>query len=101
MLAENYVNAFNNGAIPDIGGAWETLCKASNTEALNKALQHYEESMNEHVKEFPMDISELSQLHQQYFEACLDVFHKDSIGPQQKEFQDKLSVRISIEIDYL
>jgi hypothetical protein len=45
-LAETYVRAINNGAVPNIESAWTYLCKSECSKALDEALAAAEEALS-------------------------------------------------------
>lgn len=57
-LADTYVRAINNGAVPNIESAWTYLCKSECSKALEEALAFTEEALSSIV--LPMNEMELN-----------------------------------------
>ena len=90
-LAEFLVKAFNEGQVPSIAGAWETLCQASCQKGIDEALDCYKEFMKDTYNVLPLDSQELNSLHQSVCKSAIAIFHKSAVGDTKDAYR-KLSV---------
>ncbi|CAI2387384.1 unnamed protein product [Moneuplotes crassus] len=104
-LAESYVVAINQGAVPNIENAWTYICQNESRKSMEKALSRFDEWMNDElIHRFPVEESELQE---RYFEVraeCKEIFTKSSVGGvidcdylELKEELDNKFKRIRVE----
>lgn len=90
-LAEVYVEAIRSGRIPCLENAVETLTKVQNERAVEQGLQAYQSRVFELIC-FPLDPSELSDIHRKAEKAAIDVFISTSFNDTEQKAQLKLMV---------
>ncbi|XP_003514001.1 guanylate-binding protein 2-like isoform X1 [Cricetulus griseus] len=85
-----YVNAISSGELPCMENAVLTLAQIENAAAVQKAIEHYEEQMNQKVQ-FPTEtFKELLDLHRPIESEAIEVFIKKSFKDIDQKFQKKL-----------
>ena len=77
-LLENYVEAFNSGAVPNIDIAWNYICKAQNKKVVEKAVAEYGKMVNE--VELPVGEVEFRGMHRDAREAGVRYLEKNIVG---------------------
>ncbi|KAI5615317.1 guanylate-binding protein 1 [Silurus asotus] len=92
-LAEVYVEAICSGQIPCLENAVEALAQIQNERAVEQGLQVYQSQLSESVC-FPLDPSELSDIHGKAEKAAIDVFIRTSFNDTKQKAQLKLKNEI-------
>ncbi|KAJ3161921.1 hypothetical protein HDU88_007152 [Geranomyces variabilis] len=46
LVAESYIKAFNDKAVPTISNAWDSLCKSARSKAMKTMVQQYNDAMS-------------------------------------------------------
>ncbi|KAJ3157961.1 hypothetical protein HDU89_000340 [Geranomyces variabilis] len=46
LMAESYIKAFNDKAIPTISNAWDSVCESARSKAMQAMVQQYNDAMN-------------------------------------------------------
>uniref|UniRef100_A0A8C7C2S6 GB1/RHD3-type G domain-containing protein n=1 Tax=Neovison vison TaxID=452646 RepID=A0A8C7C2S6_NEOVI len=91
-LVVTYVNTINTGAVPCLENAVTTLSQLENSEAVQKAANHYSEQMSQRLA-LPTDtLQELLDVHADCEREALGVFMKHSFKDDKQEFQKTLVV---------
>ncbi|MCJ8745026.1 hypothetical protein PDJAM_G00125580 [Pangasius djambal] len=88
-LAEVYVEAICSGQVPCLENAVESLSKIQNERAVEQGLQVYQSNVYESVC-FPLDPSDLSDIHRKAETAAIDVFISTSFNDTEQKAQLKL-----------
>ena len=61
-LAESYVAAINQGAVPNIENAWTYICQNESRKSMDKALSRFDEWMNDElIHSLPVEENELRE----------------------------------------
>ncbi|KAI5092913.1 guanylate-binding protein 1 [Silurus meridionalis] len=94
-LAEVYVEAICSGQIPCLENAVNTLAEIQNKQAVEQGLQAYQSQLFELVC-FPLDPSELSDIHRKAETAAIDVFIRTSFNDTEQKAQLKLMEEIQV-----
>lgn len=63
-LSQSYVTAINNGAVPNIESAWNYICKAECSKAIDECFGKFEELIKEGVfNKIPLEEDELKDIY--------------------------------------
>jgi len=80
-LAEAYVTAINNGAVPNIENAWSYICKSECHKAIEESLQKYEDILRDQViSKIPIDDDELKEIYKDAKKESISIFTKKAVG---------------------
>ena len=80
-LAKTYVHAMNNDGIPTISTAWEHVAEKETRDALEKAIEMYENGMDNFLDtNAPLATSALFEKHGEMAKASLDYFERRAVG---------------------
>lgn len=64
-LADSYVTAINNGAVPNIESAWNYICKSECGKAIDESMTKFEDNLKENAShKIPMEEEELRELYE-------------------------------------
>ncbi|XP_004752695.2 guanylate-binding protein 6 [Mustela putorius furo] len=89
-LVVTYVDTINTGAVPCVENAVTTLAQLENSEAVQKAANHYSEQMSQRLT-LPTDtLQELLDVHADCEKEAIEVFMKHSFKDDKQEFQKSL-----------
>ncbi|KAG8519479.1 Guanylate-binding protein 4 [Galemys pyrenaicus] len=89
-LVVTYVDAINSGSVPCLENAVTTLAQLRNSEAVQKAANHYRQQMAQRVQ-FPTDtLQELLDLHTACEREAIAIFMEHSFKDDEREFQKML-----------
>ncbi|XP_045835736.1 guanylate-binding protein 6-like [Meles meles] len=89
-LVVTYVDTINTGAVPCLENAVTTLAQLENSEAVQKAANHYSELMSQRLT-LPTDtLQELLDVHADCEREATAVFMKHSFKDDKQEFQKTL-----------
>uniref|UniRef100_G1L0U7 Guanylate-binding protein 6 n=1 Tax=Ailuropoda melanoleuca TaxID=9646 RepID=G1L0U7_AILME len=89
-LAVTYVNTINTGAVPCLENAVTTLAQLENSEAVQKAANHYSKQMAQRLT-LPTDtLQELLDVHADCEREAIAVFMEHSFKDEKREFQKTL-----------
>ena len=83
-LIESYLNAINNGAIPNIDSAWTNITQAENQRILNELINTYMKLMSEGVKKLPVEEEDLNQTEHKVKLDIMMQFEKRAMGEKKK-----------------
>jgi len=78
-LARQYVQAFNQGAVPNIESAWTYICRNEQVKALEKARQKFERILNDRIA-LPCSVFDLESDYKAAKSEALRVFQKQAIS---------------------
>ena len=80
-LAESYVLAINNGAVPNIESAWNYICKSECGKAIDESLAKFENILKETVAyRIPMEEEELRDIYLEAKAEAILMFTKKAVG---------------------
>jgi hypothetical protein len=88
-LMQNYVEAINKGALPDVESAWQLLQKSHCQEAVNGAKQAFRMALEKGREGLvgntnrALDVHELASVSTNAFKEAYDDYKKNSIGDQK------------------
>ncbi|KAG8519480.1 Guanylate-binding protein 4, partial [Galemys pyrenaicus] len=92
-----YVDAINSGSVPCLENAVTTLAQLRNSEAVQRAADHYRQQMAQRVQ-FPTDmLQELLDLHTACEREAIAIFMEHSFKDDEREFQKMLVETIEKE----
>ncbi|KAK3245081.1 hypothetical protein CYMTET_45332 [Cymbomonas tetramitiformis] len=97
-LAETYVKALNNGAVPSISSAWQGVAETECQRALDDAERAYVEGFNESVG---ADEAVLTAEHTRCLGLASTTFHATAIGAieTRRAYEDKLKATLHKRFD--
>lgn len=96
-LIHSYLQAINQGAIPNIENAWTYICQNECHKALQESLQSYDTYIRDILhNKLPLPSQDLKSFHQIAKEQALDFFHQTSTGHQSltESFKKDLLLKI-------
>lgn len=74
-LAESYMVAINNGAVPSIENAWSYICKSECHKAIEESLTKFEDVLKEvAIHRIPLDEEELKEVYAEAKKEAITVF---------------------------
>ncbi|GMH33309.1 hypothetical protein BSKO_01143 [Bryopsis sp. KO-2023] len=93
-LAEAYVHAINEGAVPAISTAWQSVAESECLRAADAAEAHYHATFSQKVSS---DEKEMDKEHERALSQALKVFHKAAIGDDsiQERFANRLEEAVT------
>jgi hypothetical protein len=80
-LTKSYVNSINEGKIPNISGAWESMVEIQCQRSFNESKKLFENSMNKKITE----LNDLEALYEYSMNESLKIFDSSSIGELSKK----------------
>lgn len=90
-LAESYVVAINNGAVPSIENAWSYICKSECHKAIEDSMTAFEEFLRDvAMNRIPMDEDELKEQYNEAKKEALAIFTKKAVGSVADEYIGEL-----------
>jgi len=96
ILADTYVKAIQDGAIPCIENAVDAMARAHNSKAAEDALDYYRTKIRN--ISFPTETLELlSEHHRKCEEKAFDLFSTTSIFDNEKKYREKMAETINHE----
>ncbi|XP_036046381.1 guanylate-binding protein 2-like [Onychomys torridus] len=98
-LVLTYVNAIRSGELPCMENAVLTLAQIENSAAVQKAIEHYEEQMNQKVQLPTETLQELLDLHRPIESEAIEVFMKNSFKDIDQKFQRELGDQLVAKRD--
>ena len=101
-LAESYVTAINNGAVPNIENAWTYICKSECRKALHLALEKYDANIEDLMYNHgPLNSTEFKAIHKEAYSIALQEFNKTCVGPNTEEYLKELKKKIKAKYSTL
>jgi hypothetical protein len=95
-LAENYVHAINEGAVPNIENAWTYICQNESNKSMEKALCHFDNYVEEEIVHYlPMEECDLREHYKDVREQCKKLYVQSCMGETIEE--DYNTLKNSIE----
>jgi hypothetical protein len=74
-LAESYVLAINNGAVPSIDNAWSYICKNECHKAIEESLTSFEDTLREiGMNKIPMEEEDLREAYEEAKKEAITAF---------------------------
>lgn len=89
-LVQTYVGAISSGSLPCMESAVLTLAQIENSAAVQKAITHYEEQMNQKIQMPTETLQELLDLHRLIEREAIEIFLKNSFKDVDQKFQTEL-----------
>nr|XP_004653724.2 guanylate-binding protein 2 isoform X2 [Jaculus jaculus]XP_044994125.1 guanylate-binding protein 2 isoform X2 [Jaculus jaculus]XP_044994126.1 guanylate-binding protein 2 isoform X2 [Jaculus jaculus] len=89
-----YVNAIRSGELPCVENAVLALAQIENSAAVEKAIAHYDQQMNQQLKLPTETFQELLDLHRTIESKAIEVFMKNSFKDEDQKFQRKLGEKL-------
>lgn len=99
-LATSYAKSLNQGAIPQIGSAWDYVCDSENQKGLQAAFAALEKQIKEVISDLPMDDDLLLNYKNTVFKDTVKVFNEASLiqDSQKHEFyMEKIITKLEQE----
>jgi hypothetical protein len=94
-LAESYVQAINNGAVPNIESAWNYICKSECGKAIDESLAKFENILKENVSyRIPIEEEELKETYQEAKREAMQLFQKKAVGSAAEEYIKELKLKM-------
>lgn len=94
-LAESYVVAINNGAVPSIDNAWSYICKSECNKAIEESLARFEEVLRDvALHKIPIEDEELKEIYAEAKKEALANFTKKAVGSVAEEFIKELKIKM-------
>ncbi|XP_004603675.2 guanylate-binding protein 5 [Sorex araneus] len=98
-LVLTYIRAISSRNLPCVENTISALAQIKNSEAVQKAICHYTQQMDQKVK-LPTETSqELLDLHRACEKEALEVFLKNSFKDEDQNFQKKLEMQLQAKLD--
>jgi hypothetical protein len=100
-LLNSYVNAINNGAVPNIENAWNYMCQEKCAKAFEESLSFFSEEIDKSIKcVFPTEEEYLLEQLKDVKERACELFELNSVGEKTKfhlkELRDNLEHKIHL-----
>lgn len=92
-LMSSYVNAMNNGVVPNIESSWTLVCRLQNKKVVDEAKELYEKTVND-GKKFPTNEENLKKLHKKAKDAAVGHF-TSFIVVEEPKLLSELTTHIS------
>ena len=101
-LAENYVNAINEGAVPNIENAWTYICQNEAKKSLENSINRFDDFINEEIiHRIPMEEKEIREMYREAKEDCVKSFTKSCVGGVIDEYMEELKFQLRNKFDKL
>ena len=100
-LAQAYVQAINNNAVPSISNAWDAVSRNECSEASIVAYRLYETNMNTdaHPGLLPLDLPVLEEIHEKHKQQAISTFEQRAVGPLAEKYRTELMDNIQKDFD--
>ncbi|XP_012604684.2 guanylate-binding protein 5 [Microcebus murinus] len=85
-----YVNAINSGDLPSMENTFLALAQTENSAAVQKAIAHYNQQMDQKVQLPTETLQELLHLHRASEREAIEIFMKNSFKDMDQKFQKEL-----------
>ncbi|XP_045403537.1 guanylate-binding protein 5 [Lemur catta] len=85
-----YVNAISSGDLPGMENAVLSLAQIENSDAVQKAIAHYDQQMGQKVQLPTETLQELLDLHRASEREAVEIFMKNSFKDVDQKFQKEL-----------
>ncbi|GAB1288183.1 Guanylate-binding protein 1 [Apodemus speciosus] len=99
ILVETYVSAICSGELPCMESAVLTLAEIENSAAVQKAITHYEEQMNQKIQMPTENLQELLDLHRICENEANEVFMESSFLDVDQKLQKELGAQLEAKRD--
>ncbi|XP_008846531.1 guanylate-binding protein 1-like [Nannospalax galili] len=100
-LVLTYVNAITNGELPCMENAVLALAQIENSAAVQKAIAHYEQQVEQKVHLPTETLQELLVLHRATEREAVELFMKNSFNDVDQRFQKELWAQLEAKRDEL
>ena len=98
-IATNYVKSMNEGGVPVIQSSWEFVISQKCRQLIASCEKLYLQQYGE--KDVVVDESQMFHLHEMAKANALQVFRASGLGEYGVPYEEKLSVRLKIHIEYV
>uniref|UniRef100_F1MDI9 GB1/RHD3-type G domain-containing protein n=1 Tax=Bos taurus TaxID=9913 RepID=F1MDI9_BOVIN len=98
-LVLTYVNSISSGDLPCMESAVLALAEIENLAAVQKAIAHYDQQMDQKLKLPTETLQELLDLHRATEKEAIEVFMKNSFKDVDQVFQKKLGDKLEAKLD--
>ena len=94
-LIQSYVNAINNGSVPNIQNAWSYVCESQCRKALEESIELYDKQIKSFIQErTAVSEAELDQYSHELKIAVLETFREKAVGDSREDFERMLKDKI-------
>ncbi|XP_027392406.1 guanylate-binding protein 4-like isoform X2 [Bos indicus x Bos taurus] len=98
-LVLTYVNSISSGDLPCMESAVLALAEIENLAAVQKAIAHYDQQMDQKLKLPTETLQELLDLHRATEKEAIEVFMKNCFKDVDQVFQKKLGDKLEAKLD--
>lgn len=89
------MTAINNGAVPNIESAWNYICKAECSKAIDECYGKFEDLIKDGVfNKIPLEEDELKDIYRDAKAQALQLFSKKSIGNVAEHYITELKQKM-------
>ena len=101
-MIKSYIDAINNGAVPNIENTWSSMCKVECEKAFELADKIYDDHLRENLKDIgTVNSTEfIMEVHRVAKENALDHFKKKALGENNEDFIKKLKNNFKEKVKY-
>ena len=97
-LTKSYVNAINNGAVPNIENTWSLVCRTECMKVMHTAIETYENLLKEVLyNKIPLPPEELKNYHTIGKQRAIGLFKRKAIGDVTDEYLRDLTKEIKLK----
>ena len=97
-LTKSYINAINEGAVPNIENAWSYVCKNECMKAMVEGIEAYDSLVRDVMNnKLPLSLEDLKNYHAQGKEKAFAIFKKKAIGDTVDEYAKELRKKIKLK----
>ena len=94
-LMVSYVNAINEGAVPNIENAWTYICRSQCRGGFEKNFDEYEEGISDTLKQgWPVSSHLLKSMHKDLKAIAINNYKRSAVGDSAEEYKEELVARI-------
>ena len=96
-IVRSYVNAINEGGIPTISSAWESVSSQECEDAKEESIRSYKSQCRSAFAKmpFPVEELELQRVHDETVSKVKHEFYQKAVGPSLKIAEEGLKVELS------
>ncbi|XP_052035049.1 guanylate-binding protein 1-like isoform X6 [Apodemus sylvaticus] len=99
ILVETYVSAISSGSLPCMESTVMTLAQIENSAAVEKAITHYEEQMNQKIQMPTETLQEVLAMHRTCEMEATEIYMKNSFMDVDQNFQKELGTQLEDKLD--
>ncbi|CAG9329474.1 unnamed protein product [Blepharisma stoltei] len=94
QLAIAYTEAINKGGVPNIEGAWTSVCQAECQKGVDDCMREFEQEMREISKRLPLKEEEIYQLQAEIGNKLVKKFKEKALGDSVTNFKQQLKLKL-------